>query len=499
MNPRRRSTLLRDGTAAGADPAALTCRFRAVVGAAGQRAREAGHPVLAWACARIPAVDPIAVFAGAAGMHDRLLWIAPDRALCLVGVGSAWAISAEGAGRFAEAGAAWQALLRGAVGDAGLTPPAQGHAQPGPILIGGFAFAPEGPVDPEWDGYPAGLLTLPRICVTSSGSESRLILSIVVTPAGSVEHQADEAAGEAQRLIENSPEGSRQGEPAGAVPQALRRHTAEEYPLGADWMARVAASAQAVRAGILRKVVLARSVRVRGGPFDPIAALRRLSDGYPGCTLFAVARGARCFLGATPERLVRVRGGEVSAMALAGTAPRGRDEQEDRRLGELLLASSKDRIEHAAVVDLMREDLAGACTEVSADDGPGLLKVANVQHLCTPLTARIRPPVTLLDLIARLHPTPAVGGVPRDKALEWIRRHEGLDRGWYAGPVGWVDRRGEGEFAVAIRSALLHGDEAVLFAGCGIVADSDPDQEYEESRLKLRPMISALGIREDSA
>jgi isochorismate synthase len=455
--------------------------------------------VLAWAGARIPAVDPIAVFARASGSHDRTLWIAPDRALCLVGVGSAWAVSAEGAGRFAEAGAAWQALLRGAVGDAGLAPIAMGHAKPSPVLIGGFAFAPEGPVSPEWEGYPAGLLTLPRICVASAGGESRLVLSMVVTPAGSVEHQADEAAGEAQRLLENSLEGSRQGEPAGAVQQAPRRQTAGEHPPGAAWKVRVTASAQAVREGILRKVVLARSVRVRGGPFDPIAALHRLSAGYPGCTLFAVARGARCFLGATPERLVRVRGGEVSAMALAGTAPRGRDEQEDRGLGELLLASSKDRIEHAAVVDLLREDLAGACTEVSADDGPGLLKVANVQHLCTPLTAKIRPPLMLLDLVARLHPTPAVGGVPRDKSLEWIRRYEGLDRGWYAGPVGWVDQKGEGEFAVAIRSALLHGDEAVLFAGCGIVADSDPDQEYEESRLKLRPMISALGMREGPA
>ncbi|MDI6771518.1 MAG: isochorismate synthase [bacterium] len=464
-------------------PAALTDRLRVAVSIAGRRARVTGRPVLAWAGARIPTVDPIAAFASAAGSEDRTLWIAPDRAICLVSVGSAWAVSTAGAGRFAEAGAAWQVLLHDAVGDAAPTPGAMGHAQPGPVLIGGFAFAPEGPVSPEWEGYPAGLLTLPRVCVASEGGESRVVLSMVVTPTGSVEHQADDAV----------------GDPVGAAPQAPRRLTAEEHPPGAAWRTRVAASAQAVREGILRKVVLARSVRVRGGPFDPIAALHRLSDGYPGCTLFAVARGARCFLGATPERLVRVRGGEVNAMALAGTAPRGRDDEEDRRLGELLLASSKDRIEHAAVVDLLREDLAGACTEVSADNGPGLLKVANVQHLCTPLTARVRPPMTLLDLVARLHPTPAVGGVPRDKSLEWIRRYEGLDRGWYAGPVGWVDRRGEGEFAVAIRSALVHGDEAVLFAGCGIVADSDPDQEYEESRLKLRPMISALGILEESA
>ncbi len=479
-------------------------RLRAAVRVAGQMAREIGRPVLAWASERIPAVDPVAIFARATGSHDRMLWIAADRALGLAGVGSAWAVSAEGAGRFAEAGAAWQALLHDAVGDADIGRVAIGYGGPapgvaGPVLIGGFAFAPEGPASPEWEGYPAGLLTLPRICVASAGNESRLVLSTMVTPDGSAEHQADEIAGEALRLLEDSREGSTHGAPVGAASQVPRWLAAEEHPPGGDWRARVAATAQAVREGGLRKVVLARSVRVRGGPFDPVTALRRLSDGYSGCTLFAVARGARCFLGATPERLVRVRGGEVNAMALAGTAPRGRDEEEDRRLGEMLLARSKDRIEHAAVADLLREDLAGACLGVSADEGPGLLKVANVQHLCTPLTARIGSPLTVLDLVARLHPTPAVGGVPRAEALEWIRGYEGLDRGWYAGPVGWVDRAGEGEFAVAIRSALLHDDEAVLFAGCGIVAGSDPDQEYVESRLKLRPMISALGIPEGLA
>jgi len=491
VNPRKQSTVLRDEAAAGADPATLARRLRAAVGAAGQRARETGRPVLAWAGARIPAVDPIAVFADASGAHDRVLWTAPHRDLSMVGVGRAWAISAAGAGRFAEAGAAWQALLRDAVGDAGLAPVAMGLGQPGPVLIGGFAFAPGGPVSPEWEGFPAGLLTLPRACVASAGGESRLVLSKVVTPAGSVEPAMPETVEPLEQPIGAAP--------VGAAPQTHHGLTVEEHPACGDWRAKVAASAQAVREGILRKVVLARSVRVRGGPFDAIAALRMLSDGYPGCTLFAVTRGTRCFLGATPERLVRVRGGEVSAMALAGTAPRGRDDEEDRRLGEMLLAGSKDRVEHAAVVDLLREDLAGVCTEVSADEGPRLLKVANVQHLCTPLTAKIRPPVTLLDLVARLHPTPAVGGVPRNEALEWIHRYEGLDRGWYAGPVGWVDQTGEGEFAVAIRSALLHGDEAVLFAGCGIVAESDPDQEYEESRLKLRPMLSALGIREGFA
>jgi isochorismate synthase len=256
----------------------------------------------------------------------------------------------------------------------------------------------------------------------------------------------------------------------------------------------VAAGAREVREGLLKKVVLARGVKVRATGFDAADTLRRLRADYPTCTLFAIVRGDRCFLGATPERLVRVRGGEVNAMALAGSAPRGETEEEDRRFGAMLLAGPKDRLEHAVVVEVLREALTTVCTSVSVAEAPTLLRFRNVQHLHTPIVARLRGRSTVLDLVRLLHPTPAVGGVPREKALQWIGRHEGLDRGWYAGPVGWIDRAGEGEFAVAIRSALVRRDEATLFAGCGIVGDSDPDQEYAESGLKLRPMLSALAV-----
>lgn len=179
-------------------------------------------------------------------------------------------------------------------------------------------------------------------------------------------------------------------------------------------------------------------------------------------------------------------------MALAGSAPRGSTPEEDRRLGEGLQVSAKERIEHAIVVDALRAALADIAPRVVVSSVPELLKLQNVQHLRTRLAVELTHPRTVLELVERLHPTPAVGGLPRDAALGWIAEREGLDRGWYGGPVGWVNRRGEGEFAVAIRSALLRGEEALLFAGCGIVADSDPDQEYAESWLKLQPMLSAL-------
>jgi isochorismate synthase len=265
-----------------------------------------------------------------------------------------------------------------------------------------------------------------------------------------------------------------------------------------EWEALVEDAARACGNGALEKVVLARAVYARARvPFDPAAALERLRDAYPNAYIFAVARGPRCFLGATPERLVRLRDGAVDAACLAGSAPRGETPEEDARLGTALLASAKDRAEHAVVVRSVRAALEGVCSEVHAADVPRLLRLRNVQHLYTPVDGRVSWPTCVLDLVQRLHPTPAVGGYPRERALRFIREREGLDRGWYAGPVGWLDRRGNGEFAIALRSALLHGAEATLFAGCGIMAQSHASDEYAETCLKLCPMLNALGTEAD--
>jgi isochorismate synthase len=261
-----------------------------------------------------------------------------------------------------------------------------------------------------------------------------------------------------------------------------------------EWEALVEDAARACRTGVLEKVVLARAVRACARvPFDPAAALERLRDAYPNAYVFAVARGPRCFLGATPERLVRLRDGAVDAACLAGSARRGETPEEDARLGSALLASAKDRAEHAVVVRSVRAALEDVCREVHSPHEPRLLRLRNVQHLYTPVDGGVSWPTCVLDLVQRLHPTPAVGGYPREGALRFIREREGLDRGWYAGPVGWLDRRGDGEFAVALRSALVHGAEATLFAGSGIVAQSRASDEYAETCLKLHPMLNALG------
>ncbi len=488
--------------------ATVADRLRAAVALASQKARSRDRPVLAWTTSEISPAEPIGLFERSAELaSDPMLWWRPDEDFSLVGAGCAWSFTGEGRDRFLQAGKAWQILMDGAVGPGldcdrlngdGFNRTKRGTA---PVVMGGFSFVPEGPAGPEWEGYPAGLLVLPRLLVTRAGRACRLTLTVVMRPDGRGPADADTEVEQSLGILAGL---LRSGSAAQAEVGDASSHSgvsrltpsplvAEEFPQAGRWKDIVAAAAHDVRREVIRKVVLARGLRVRAAGFDWAQTLRRLRAGYPTCTLFAVARGDRCFLGATPERLVRVEEGRVSAMALAGSAPRGETEDEDRRLGAMLLASAKERIEHAVVVEELREAISAACMDVSVAAGPSVLAFHNVQHLYTPITARLRDRSTVLDLVGRLHPTPAVGGVPRDEALGWIRRHEGLDRGWYAGPVGWMDRDGEGEFDVAIRSALVCRDEALLYAGCGIVRDSDPDQEYAESNLKLQPMLSALG------
>ncbi len=465
-------------------------RLRRAAEAGAQKAAGLDRPVLAWTAARIPRVDVLELFARTAGLaKTRVLWTRPDAGLELVGIGSAWECVTGGPARFKDAGRAWRALVADAVGEGDGV---------GPLAVAGFAFSPEGAHVPEWDGFPGGALVLPMLSVRQAGRAAVLTLAAVIDPGAPGSHDAQDRLRAVTDML--TPEDTRGGAAAeGPANDRATRHgdqaaprIVDEFPGAARWKGTVAKAARAVREGALRKVVLARQVRVRDVLSDASGVIRRLREGYPGCTIFAVARGDRCFLGATPELLVRVRDGRVMTGALAGSAPRGATGQEDRRLGDALLASAKDRQEHAVVVDDLRRAIEQVCTDVSVADSPVLLKVANVQHLFTPIAGRLQDHLCVLDLVERLHPSSAVGGSPRGEALDWMSRHEGLDRGWYAGPVGWIDRAGEGEFSVAIRSALLHGPDALLFAGCGIVADSDPDLEYAESQLKLRSMLSAL-------
>jgi isochorismate synthase len=406
-------------------------------------------------------IDPLQVFA-AADSAPRFYWEQPAAGRFRVGIGAAARVTVAGAGRFRAAEAGAQDLFAQLAWDG--PGPRIGH------LLGGFAFAPVGRPNGLWRGFPGGELRLPELAYWRDGGPC-----VRDTCAGS-------------RWANLRPRALALGHPVRGVVE-IGNGGPEPY------VGRVERILDAIREGRLQKVVLAREVHVSAGsPIDPVAWLVALRERFPNCTLFAVGEGDAVFLGASPERLVRAQGDLVETAALAGTAPRGASRPADHALGEALRDSSKNGAEHAIVVRHLQTVLADCCDDVEVASEPVLLKTRTVQHLCTEIRARRRAaaPVSLLELVGRLHPTPAVGGAPREAALQWLAEHEALDRGWFAGPVGFLQSDGGGEFAVALRSALARGRSATAWAGAGIVARSRPAAEFTETELKLRTVLGPL-------
>jgi menaquinone-specific isochorismate synthase len=340
----------------------------------------------------------------------------------------------------------------------------------GPVAFGTFTF------DASSDG---SVLIVPRVVLGRDG-RGRAWLTTVVDGAspGGRPPQTPSARGEAV-----PPRPPRE-------PKNLRWRDGS-LP-GPRWEQAVAEAVAAIKAGGLRKVVLARDVFATADePIDARVLLRRLAARYPGCFTFACDG----MVGATPELLVRRAGCEVSALVLGGTLPRGADQAEDLALGEELLASAKNNEEHAYAVDSIREALGPLCEALDVELRPSLLKFPNLQHLGTRVRGTLangQLPKSALALAAAVHPPAAVCGTPAGAALDLIRELEQMDRERYAGPVGWVDAEGNGEWGIAIRSGQLSGPTARLFAGCGIVAGSEPAAELAETLVKLQPMRGAL-------
>ena len=255
----------------------------------------------------------------------------------------------------------------------------------------------------------------------------------------------------------------------------------------------VVRAVERIAAGEVEKVVLAREVRVHmPRPAEPGAIYDALRAAFPSCYCYLAGTPEAIFIGASPELLVRREGQRAQTVALAGTRRRSADPSVDRLLAEQLLQSPKDREEQAIVARRIERVLRPVSVWVAAADEPVVVKVQNVQHLATPIRAQLSDPVACVELAGLLHPTPAVGGEPRERALPLIPALEGLDRGWYAGPVGWIDSAGDGEFCVALRCALLRGAQARCYAGNGIVARSEPAAELAETEIKLAALLPLL-------
>jgi salicylate biosynthesis isochorismate synthase len=422
--------------------------------------------------------DPCgAVFASRLASDRWYCWQQPDRGFALAALGSAHEVISRGPDRFRDAARECLAVAAAGTvsGDEGLGPGA------GPVFVGGFAFEPEGGATGTWSSFPPAAMVLPELSIRRHGESCHLTLNVVAGEGeadGSLERAAARLSGLRDRglpMIEPHRTGQteiRSVRPPGEFERA------------------VATATERIAGGDLSKVVLAREVVATAPAAHDAAALYgALRELFPACFCFCSGTAEGAFLGASPELLVRRSGASVSTVALAGSTRRSSDPGVDDHLGEQLLRSDKDRREQEFVTRRIVRALRPHAVWVEAAPEPEIVKVANIQHLATPIIAQLTEPRSAIELAGLLHPTPAVGGEPWPEAAEAIAELEQMDRGWYAGPIGWMDATEDGEFCVGLRSALLRDRDAHLFAGVGVVSGSDPAAELAETEVKLGALL----------
>ena len=457
--------------------------------------RGAGEPTLVTRTCPVPDVSLRAFLAERE--PPRIHWTTPDGCE-IAGSGAVARLTADGPDRFDEVREAAEALFANV--DAGGSPADGDRDSSGatstdfdgadlpaaarPMLFGGFAFGDDHESAPPWEGFPGAEFVLPALRLTRTDDGTWLTVA-----AAGPEATPDEVVSRLESTREAVAELPSMGptrDPPGVT--ATERTTTRE-----EWHRQVEAALGRIDRGELTKVVLAQALSVGlERAIDAPDVLERLRASYPDCYRFLIEPTAEAgFLGAPPERLVALTGDTVETEALAGSVARGETPQADEELASHLRDSEKIQREHRVVVDTICDQLAPLATAITVDEQT-IRTLANIQHLQTPIRARMADGVHVLDVVEALHPTPAVGGLPPDAAFETIHEAETFDRGWYAAPVGWFDAAGDGEFAVGIRSAVAAGDRATLFAGNGIVAESDPDEEWDEVELKYRPMLDTL-------
>lgn len=346
-------------------------------------------------------------------------------------------------------------------------------SSPSPRFFGGASFAPGAARSVPWESFGDGFLLLPT---WTYHVDERAWLSLAARGPGEPQIEAlldafDTLWGSLER-------------PIGVIPSPVSVRRIDEADRG-TWFRQVEAIRRRILEGGFSKVVAARHCVVEletgAGALD---VLERLEERFPGCTRFALWRGDATFLGATPELLISRRGAKVLSEALAGSTGHGDAAR--------MLESTKEREEHQLVVNAILAGLDPFCESLRSDPEPSIRELPNVLHMQTSIEGRLAEPTHILSLVQALHPTPAVGGVPTEDAVRWIVEQESLARGWYSAPVGWADATGDGEFVVALRSGLLRDEKAWVYAGAGIMADSDPDAEYAETELKMQALLGAL-------
>jgi isochorismate synthase len=445
-----------------------------------ERAAARGRRTVVSVTAPVEGIDPCAaVFASRLASDRWFCWEQPDRRFALAALGVAHEATSRGTNRFRH-------VARECLGSESIVEQPPGlPAGAGAVWVGGFAFDPDGGGSSPWSSLAPASLVLPELSICRSGDDIFLTLNVVVRPGEDHEEKV-EALSTRLASLRTEPLPMLDPHPTSRV------EISSVLPPG-DFERAVSAATERIEAGEMSKVVLAREVlATAAAAHDPAALFGAMREQFSSCFCFCCGTPEAAFIGASPELLLRRSGASVSTVALAGSIRRSSDPAVDDHLGEQLLRSDKDRREQAIVAERIARALRAHAVWVQSAPEPEIVKVANIQHLATPIVAQLAEPHSAVELAGMLHPTPAVGGEPSPQAAAAIAELEQMDRGWYAGPVGWMDATEDGEFCVALRSALLRDREARLYAGVGVVAGSDPAAELAETEVKLGALLPLI-------
>ncbi|KGR73611.1 isochorismate synthase [Ureibacillus manganicus] len=408
----------------------------------------------------------------------RFFWQNREKTFTLVGLGSAYVIeNNENDNRFDHVEKKWMELTRNIVRE---------DTEPQPILFGGFTFDPQNTENGEWDDFPQSYFTVATFQLVIQNDKAYVSIHLITDQTNSSK-QFEELRKQRDHLIHAAQVKELKTYDKPVMTSYIERNK-EQYLESVQMVANLIQNKQA------EKVVIARSLQMKFE--DELTSPQILShviNEQPESYLFGLERNGLLFFGASPERLVKVNNGHAYSSCVAGSVKRGKTAEQDQVLGQDLLNDAKNLGEHQYVVDMIADTFSKNCIQHKVAKKPRLLKIRDIQHLFTPIEGTLLPNKSILQLVKDLHPTPALGGVPRQDALTIIRNAESMNRGLYAAPLGWIDAEGNGEFAVAIRSASLVDNKAILYAGGGIVAESEANSEYEETLVKFRPMLRALG------
>ncbi|KEK23013.1 isochorismate synthase [Bacillus gaemokensis] len=424
-------------------------------------------------------MDPLLFYAVGKriAFENRCYFADPAQHVIFAGIGSVFTIANSSDKRFQTAREEWRKVQEKAIVQRETY-----EFGTGPLLFGGFSFDPEKEQTDLWKEFKDTTLSLPAFLLTVKDEKAWLTINTFVSAEDCVEKVYEEIVSLEERILQES---------KFSLAEEKLTVTSKVEVDPKAWMKAIEKVQDEMRKGSVQKVVLARELKlVMNHDVDSVRVLEALRMGQPDCYVFSFDYKGACFLGATPERLIRKEGDKFTSMCLAGSIGHGASIEESKKNGNALLHDEKNLAEHGYVVNMIRGVLNEHCESVTIPQHPELLTTKNLLHLFTPVEAKGE--ASLLTMVEELHPTPALGGTPRHAAMKLIRDVELLDRGLYGAPIGWIDDKGNGEFAVALRCGLLNGEKASLFAGCGIVIDSVPQLEYEETSLKFRPMLGAL-------